>query len=669
MKKIILLTFFIAISTSVIGQNYNAIAKKIKTVTQADAEFINVKSSVFTPMDSKNGRVEIADGLVKFTNAEVKTFSPNISSNKEWLYHIDFKPSTSAKRDYFQLVKAVNAELLKEGYKLKREGQFSVAYENSSKPLVTLSLVTEGTTSNIECMVIQQKSFYENPSNKNNYFNHLGKASSTVRMTSSLGNTYVKSTPLLRLNQEQYSINFEKLKRVKGTASEQCVTSRINMYLNRNNQTYWFATSCFTDVFYVIKENQLVLTKYTERNGKLNPEALKNQQKGVPLPKDGFDAQKKAIQLYAELHKENTSIQLKTKVTPKKKEQTVTKKEMPEPIDASFKYAVSFSDNLALVRYGKKQGFIDASGKLAIPAVYDNANSFVDGMASVRKDNQWGFINTSGAIVIPMNFDGTLSFAEGMAGAKQNGKWGFIDKNGKTVIPFEYEFVFSFSDGLAGANKNGKWGFIDASGKVVVPFEYDRAYSFAGGIASVGKDDKRGIINTKGEFVTPLQYDSTYATQDGYCVAKMNGKYGMVDAQGKTVIPFQYDGLSYFHNGLAQIKRGGLYGFVDTKGDEVIKPTYKKTGYPSDGLIRVRKDNGWAYIDMQGNPAFSVKYTGARDFKEGLARVYQGGKYGFIDTSGKEVIPLLYDYSNYNFKGGFVVVTEKGVVKVLKSPL
>lgn len=64
-----------------------------------------------------------------------------------------------------------------------------------------------------------------------------------------------------------------------------------------------------------------------------------------------------------------------------------------------------------------------------------------------------------------------------------------------------------------------------------------------------------------------------------------------------------------------------------------------------------------------------MKYTGARDFKEGLARVYESGKYGFIDKTGKEVIPLIYDYANYNFNNGLIVVAEKGVVKVLKNPL
>jgi hypothetical protein len=670
MKKCLLLAVLMLINTTLLSQDYNAIAKKIHTITKADAEFTNVKSSVFTPMDSKNGRVEIAEGLVKFKNAEVKTFSPNISSNKEWLYHIAFESSPTAKRDFFQLVKSINTQLLKDGYKLKKEGQYTMSYQHTSKPLVTLSMVENNGSSNIECMVIQNKNYYENPNNTNQYFNHIVKASTTFRMSTSLGNTYVKSTPLLRLNQEQYSINFEKLKRTKGTPTENCATSRIIMYLNRNSNNYWFATSCFADAFYTIKGDKLVLTKYSNRNAKIDPQALANQQKGVPLPKNGFDAQRKAIQLYAELLKESATIKPK-KTTPYKKERPKPKKEIKKsnPIDVSFKYAVSFTNDLALVRYGDKNGFINASGKQVIPAIYDNANSFTEGLASVRKDNKWGFIDPKGTVIIPLDYETTMSFSEGFAGAKKNGKWGFIDQTRKTIVPFEYEFVFSFSDGLAGARKDGKWGFIDTSGKVVIPFEYKRAYSFSGGIASVGKDGKVGIINTKGELVVPLSFSSTYAPTDGYCIAKLNGKYGMVNSNGKTIIPFQYDGLSYFYEGLAQIKKGGLYGFVNMQGQEVIKPTYKKAGYPSDGLILVRKDDAWAYINTQGKLAFTVKYQGARDFEEGLARVYNNGKYGFIDTSGKEVIPLIYDYANYNFSNGLIVVAEKGVVKVLKNPV
>ena len=184
----------------------------------------------------------------------------------------------------------------------------NMLYVHADKPMVTLSLVTENGKSNVECMVIQNERYFKNPKNKNNYFNHLGKTSSTVRISTALGNAYVKSTPLLRLNQEQYSINYTQLRKVKGTPTEDCSTSKITMYLIRKNRTYWFASSCFADAFYTIKSNQLVLTKYTERNGKIDQQVLVTQQKGVPLPKNGFEAQKKAISLYADLMKAAANI-------------------------------------------------------------------------------------------------------------------------------------------------------------------------------------------------------------------------------------------------------------------------------------------------------------------------------------------------------------------------
>lgn len=668
MKKIIFFTLFVALSTTVIGQDYNAMERKIQTIVNADAEFINVKNSVFNKMKGASGKnVQVAQGLVKFDNAEVYTFSPGLSKADEWLYSISFAASPKAKRDFFMLTKSINSLLMKDGYSLQKQGASDMIYSHANKPLVTLSLVSKNGTSNVEIMVVQNERFFKNPKNKNNYFNPIQK-SGYFNLSTALGRASIKASPLLLVNQEQYTISYEKLRKIKGTPTEQCATSNITMYLNRNSQNYWFATSCFTDAFYTIQGDQLVLTKHRNVNGKLDATALAIQQKGIPLPKNGFDAQRKAIQLYAELVKGSATVKPKKTITKNIKKKT-PKKVAPKPEDTSFKYAVSFVDDLALVRYGNKQGFINAAGKQVIPAIYDNANSFTEGLASVRKDNQWGFIDKTGAVKIPLEYEVTMSFTEGMAGAKKDGKWGFIDKTGKVIIPFQYEFIFPFSDGLAGVRKDGLWGFIDKTGTVIIPFQYDRAYSFSGGIASIGKGGKRGIINTKGEAVTPLQFDSTYAPTDGYVVAKLNGQYGMADAQGKTVIPFQYSGMSYFYDGLAQIKRGSLYGFVDTEGKEVIKPAYKKVGYPSEGLILVRKDDGWAYINTQGKLVFKVKYTGARDFKEGLARVYESGKYGFIDKTGKEVIPLIYDYANYNFNNGLIVVAEKGVVKVLKNPL
>lgn len=59
-----------------------------------------------------------------------------------------------------------------------------------------------------------------------------------------------------------------------------------------------------------------------------------------------------------------------------------------------------FSENLSRISGVQNDGFIDTSGKWAIPSVYDQAHSFSQGIAAVRKGEQWGYIDKSGKLII-----------------------------------------------------------------------------------------------------------------------------------------------------------------------------------------------------------------------------------------------------------------------------
>jgi hypothetical protein len=128
-----------------------------------------------------------------------------------------------------------------------------------------------------------------------------------------------------------------------------------------------------------------------------------------------------------------------------------------------YLYAFDFGiDGLALVvQLDGKHGFIDRTGKTAIPFHYDQAYPFTDfftnreQLAAVRINDKWGFINKNGTTVIPFRYDNVLPFLEGLAAVKINNKWGYVDVQGKMIIPAEYDTTEGFFDGVASASKNG----------------------------------------------------------------------------------------------------------------------------------------------------------------------------------------------------------------------
>jgi hypothetical protein len=127
-----------------------------------------------------------------------------------------------------------------------------------------------------------------------------------------------------------------------------------------------------------------------------------------------------------------------------------------------------FAENgLAKVTLNKLSGFIDGSGKLAIPLVYVEANNFDEGLAAVKINGKWGYIDAKGKLIIPADYDSQSIFRDGIASAKRDSKWGYIDKTGAIVIPFEYDAIGFFKDGKTTATKKGIKMTIDKTGKQI----------------------------------------------------------------------------------------------------------------------------------------------------------------------------------------------------------
>jgi hypothetical protein len=111
---------------------------------------------------------------------------------------------------------------------------------------------------------------------------------------------------------------------------------------------------------------------------------------------------------------------------------------------------VEFSDGLARVsmrpRYAdgsvgaSKYGYIDHSGKWAIPRSFVHADDFHEGLAAaMHAGGSWGYIDRTGRFVIATRFEAASEFSEGLAAVRVGGRWGWIDKTGVIVIPTTFE--------------------------------------------------------------------------------------------------------------------------------------------------------------------------------------------------------------------------------------
>jgi len=217
-------------------------------------------------------------------------------------------------------------------------------------------------------------------------------------------------------------------------------------------------------------------------------------------------------------------------------------------------------------------GYIDKTGELVIPMLYNTAQNFVGGLAlvGIYEDTNiddtmlYGFIDTEGNEVVPVIYADAKEFSDGLAavGLKtEDGiAYGYVNRYGEVVIPLEYQLANSFNNGVAWVKRNLMWGMIDTTGNEIIPPKYQMFWILSDEYTAVRYDEMLGVVNVSGKVVVPYVYDSIHELSDGFIVVEKyneNGmKYGLINTKGEVIVPFEYD----------EIQRFGDYIIVNVEG-------------------------------------------------------------------------------------------------------
>ena len=124
-------------------------------------------------------------------------------------------------------------------------------------------------------------------------------------------------------------------------------------------------------------------------------------------------------------------------------------------IPCIYKSAESFSNGIAYVTNDNNERcLINSNGKITSSlGNYSLLHGFSEGMGGVcelKDDNLlYGFIDETGKVVIPCIYDYAVNFSEGLAVVRRDNKYGFVNKSGEEVIPCKYSSASSFSEGFA----------------------------------------------------------------------------------------------------------------------------------------------------------------------------------------------------------------------------
>ena len=312
---------------------------------------------------------------------------------------------------------------------------------------------------------------------------------------------------------------------------------------------------------------------------------------------------------------------------------------------------------------------------------YDINPSSMDEIIGVQQqqDGKWGFIDESGNLIAPAVYDAVMVFSEGLACVKQNGKWGYIDTTGEVVIPFEfddntnsYKYSSRFRNGYANIIKDGQGVTIDKSGEIKFPFclsESELERLQRDGATYVTQEDGCAIINENGELLTGFWFSSVEDFHDGYAFfTDFEGDYGIVSQTGEVTAQDVTWSPAY-----------NSYRLSWSANDMLGRRVTRVTSF-CEGLAAVRIEDKWGYINPAGEfviaPQFDTatedlgygfhgERPGGENFsEEGYAKVHMDGRWCIIDRYGNFMLDDFYDsiQANTNY---YICKNENGDVKIL----
>jgi len=314
-----------------------------------------------------------------------------------------------------------------------------------------------------------------------------------------------------------------------------------------------------------------------------------------------------------------------------------------------------------------KTGYMDRTGKILIPAVFENGHSFAEGLAAVRKGGMYGFIDTTGVFVIPPQYDMAGDFMRGIAVVYKNGQPYFINRGNQVVLDSCYTALAFCGEGKAIVKtSSGHAGLIDiASRKLIIDTLYAAINHFTNGVAVVyemqnsKKNNQRvGVIDSTGNMLVPFgRYTTITDFSAGMASVQLRDPGnregdadGVIDEKGNLLFRKKYQGQDYidggFHEGLAVRQINDHPCYVDSRLQILFTDTtYQDLGAFSEHRAFVSKDGHYsALMDNHFRllTPFIFQQVQQDRFDEGYAVVLTGNGWGIIDASGTFVVKDKY---------------------------
>lgn len=310
---------------------------------------------------------------------------------------------------------------------------------------------------------------------------------------------------------------------------------------------------------------------------------------------------------------------------------------------------------MILAQKEKKEGYIDITGKVLIPFIYDQVGLFSTEveLASVIKGGKQGFINRKGEIVIPLEYDGNpynTNFQSGIAILTKNQKYGVIGAQNNIILPFEYEEIrYSDSQDCLIVIKDQDWATYSFDGKQLS--EYDNLFIVSRPLSNIpfNRTNLPLLVTTNeiDAYLSATEYIEEIKQNQNSIGTPVERKYAYIDKTKKTIVPFgTYDYATPFGLGRkAIVAKQGAFGIIDEYGKVILPLNFDFIEQPSDKANIFLATKGQTISVYNKNAQIiSIESITSYNCSEHYIIISDiHNKKGLLDYYGTQTIPFKYD--------------------------
>lgn len=364
--------------------------------------------------------------------------------------------------------------------------------------------------------------------------------------------------------------------------------------------------------------------------------------------------------------------------------------------DIKYDKISAFARPMYEVYKNGKVGFLDKTGKEAIPCIYDDYSTTddINEWYKLEKDGKYGMVDSSNNIILPFEYSRIYNYEDDPTfniALQKDGKYALFHRKNGIVTPFIYDNILLFNNGGGIAARDTCYYFLSSSGKEVacVPYERDikdmkhfvsvtinhpeKEYGLQEEYTFYSYDGKR-LNNYNGIRIssfssgniasirTRVEQSSSKTSATGISVGNRSQVgYMLIDTLGQLISTLGVDppydrelyGLTFVNGYAVAADRSGLHGVIDTKGKTIVPFKYHRL----EAMWYMFRDN---YLNYD---YFIIR---DRQFKEGILSIKKGeitpvkyknlfcyngkffkgsidGKAGIISMDGQEISPFVYD--------------------------